>query len=86
MGNKETNYKELVEALHENDLMYFVIGSLVSADSNFSKDNIDRNLQQLNKICEALSEMETDKITKDKAEEYLTLAKESIALLEKMEI
>ena len=47
MENKEDN---LVDSLHENDLFYFVLVSLVSSDSILCKEDADKSIESLKKL------------------------------------
>lgn len=49
--------KEILELLHKQDAFYFMLGSLISADNNMSKEEVESNKEDLRSIIELLEKM-----------------------------
>lgn len=52
--------KEILELLHKQDSFYFLLGSLVSADNNMTKEEEECNKEDIRSIVELLEEMITE--------------------------
>lgn len=74
----ETNKMcEILKIVHEQDSMYFLIGSLISADNNMTETEEKCNKEELQNIIEALEEIathENPEIPTNKVTEYHKLA------------
>lgn len=84
-GKKEIDYKDLIESLHRENMLFFVLGSLISADSNYDKKSIETNRKYLEQILFKLESMEETGETivpKDDIVKYIERAKECIKVLE----
>jgi hypothetical protein len=82
---KKIVYKDLIESLHKENLLLFVLGSLISADSNYDEKSIEANKKYLKEILTELEKMNgTDETTvpKEEVEKYIEKAKECIKILE----
>lgn len=51
--------KEILELLHKQDSFYFLLGSLISADNNMTKEE-ECNKEDIRSIVELLEEMITE--------------------------
>ena len=84
-GKKEIVYKDLIESLHRENMLFFVFGSLISADSNYDEKSIETNRKYLEQILFKLESMEETGETivpKDDIVKYIERAKECIKVLE----
>lgn len=68
--------RALLQPLIEKDLVYFVVGALVSADNNMDVKSIEKNLQLAKSL---LVEAETVEIT----EKQLQYLKQTVEILER---
>lgn len=77
---------EILKFVHKQDSMYFLLGSLISADNNMTKEEEKRNKEELENIIEALEEMsahENPEIPTEKLIEYHKLAVKSLNVFDK---
>ena len=51
----------LVDGLHQNGMFYFVLGSLISLDSIFSKEDVEKSMETLKKLEVALDNSSLNK-------------------------
>lgn len=82
---KKVDYKKLVETMHKENMMYFVLGSLISVDSNMTPDSEAANKGHLEKIIAALEELKQNNTTNVPDEDigkYYDCAKKSIGVFE----
>ena len=82
---KKIVYKDLIESLHKENLLLFVLRSLISAYSNYDEKSIETNKRYLKEILTELEKMNgTDETTvpKEEVEKYIERAKECIKVLE----
>lgn len=78
--------KEILELLHKQDAFYFMLGSLISADNNMSKEEVESNKEDLRSIIELLEKMISEGNTTIPEEflvEYHKLALKSLKALHK---
>ena len=61
----------LVDALHKNKMLNFVLVSLISSDSIFSKEDAEKSLDSLKKIEEDLNSSGLHSRTKKKYQETI---------------
>lgn len=54
--------KTLVVNLHKNDSMWFVLGSLISADNNMTAEDNEKNREDLNKLLAAVESIMCDSV------------------------
>ncbi len=82
---KKVDYKKLVETMHKENMMYFVLGSLISADSNMTSNSEAANKGHLEKIIAALEELKQNNTTNVPDEDigkYYDYAKKSMDVFE----
>ena len=78
--------KEILELLHKQDSFYFLLGSLISADNNMTKEEEECNKEDIRSIVELLEEMITEGNTTIPEEflvEYHKLALNSLKVFDK---
>jgi len=64
MEDKKNKYTDLIIGFHNRNLMWYVLGSLISADSNGTEKELDHNIEIMEEIKEALSDMTENKDTR----------------------
>lgn len=78
--NEEVSFKELIETLHTNGMLYFYLVSLISADTLISVENCEKSIYQLNLTKKSLEEAEIPDVDKAK---YLDYCKNGLEICEK---
>ena len=78
-SKEEVSFKDLVETLHANGMMYFYLVSLISADTLVSAENCEKSIYQLNLVIESLADAEIPDVDKEK---YLDYCKKGIEICE----
>lgn len=71
--------ENMVEALHNNDMLYLVLGSLISSDSINSKEDAEKSLNSLSMIEK---ELNSSNIEDTKKSEYKDMIKKCYGVLE----
>lgn len=77
---------EVLRIVHKQDSMYFLLGSLISADNNMNEQEEKLNKEELENIIEAFEEIathENPEIPLDKLEKYHKLALDAHKIFDK---
>ena len=77
---------EILKFVHKQDSMYFLLGSLISADNNMTEEEEKCNKEELENIIEAFEEMachENPEIPTEKLAEYHKLALDAHKIFDK---
>lgn len=72
--------KEILEQLEAQNMMYFMLGSIISADNNDTEEEIQKNLNTIKEFENALKE--TD-FPEEKKKEYFDYLEKGTAILER---
>lgn len=89
-GKKEIDYNDLIESLHRENMLFFVLDSLISSNSNYDEKSTETNRRHLDQILSKLEIMkETGAnpfgetiVPKYDIEKYIKRTKECIKVLE----
>ena len=71
---------ELIEALHTNDMMWMILGSLISADTLITKEDYENSIEILNDLVELIP---NTNIPEESKEKYLEKAIQANELVKK---
>ena len=77
----DEKFIELLEKFHKEDMMWFVLTSLISADSCIDVESCEMNLEMSNVFINVMDKCE--KIPEEKRKEYLKYLKEGIHIIER---
>lgn len=72
--------KESLEELEKCEVMYFLLASFISADSNITTKEIEENLNQIKGMMKVIPETS---FSDEKKKEYLDYLKKGIQILER---
>ena len=64
------NIVPMINAMHKNDVVYFYLGSLISADNNSDNKDRERNLKQIMTFLEYLPEATLNRIKMESYQKY----------------
>lgn len=82
--NKNTDniisFKEMIESLHENGMMYLYLASLISADTLISVENCNKSIHQLNMIIDSLRD---SNIPEEEKNKYLVYCEDGLLICER---
>ena len=68
----------LAESLHNDHMLYFILGSLISSDSIFSKEDIEKSIRSLSMIEK---ELDNSSLEDNVKSEYKERIKKCYAVL-----
>ena len=77
--------KKLLELLHKQDMFYFVLGSLISADNNITEEEQKCNKEELTNIVSLIEQLIENKeswIPDETLMEYRKHAMDSLQIFE----
>ena len=79
-GASEISFKNLIETLHENGMMYLYLASLISADTLISVENCNKSIHQLNMIIDNLRD---SNIPEEEKNKYLGYCEDGLLICER---
>lgn len=84
MNQENQRLAELIQELLKNEEKYcFLLAALISADSNLTNEERQRNMETMRMILQALPEIKTENaLEKERLERMESILHEGISLLE----
>ena len=80
VSQEDINMNEnMIDALHKNGMLYFLLGSIISADSIFSKEDAENSMKTLTKIEK---ELKSSNLNDTEKTEYTDMIKKCYGVLE----